>query len=165
MNERYEQLANFSKVLLSTACLEDGLRLISKYTKKMIAAERTSIFIHDAKHGRLWTVLADEKEKIVIPYDVGLVGQTMRTQKGVLENEPYNNANFLADVDMETGYYTQSILTAPIFNSKRRIIGVLELLNKKGGFSNDDKIFIDFFAHYISGYIELTQLYTPKNAT
>jgi len=50
-------------------------------------------------------------------------------------------------VDKETGYKTNNIITTPIFNSKREIIGVLQLLNKDEGFDEDDVKFMIFFAH------------------
>ena len=66
-----------------------------------------------------------------------------------------SNAHFLSNIDNCTGYKTRSIITAPIFNSQREIQGVLELLNKDGGFDNDDVKFMVFFSHYISGFLEL----------
>jgi signal transduction protein with GAF and PtsI domain len=155
MDEKYKQLSNFGKQLLSKVSLDDGLAFISSSAKDIIGANRCSIFIYDVDADELWTTLADGVEKITVPYDIGIVGQTIRLQKPILENDAYDNPNFLADVDMQTGYYTQNILTAPIFNSKREIIGVLQLLNKDGGFNKKDVEFITFFAHYISGFIEL----------
>ena len=155
MDEKYKQLSNFGKQLLSQVSLDDGLAFISSSAKDIIGANRCSIFIYDVDADELWTTLADGVEKITVPYDIGIVGQTIRLQKPILENDAYDNPNFLADVDMQTGYYTQNILTAPIFNSKREIIGVLQLLNKDSGFNKKDVEFITFFAHYISGFIEL----------
>ena len=155
MKDKYMQLKNFSKNLLSKVSLIDSLPYISANAKEIIGADRCSIFIYNEAGNKLWTTLADGVEKIVVPFDMGIVGQTIRIQKPIMENEAYNNPNFLSDVDMRTGYYTKNILTAPIFNSKREIVGVLELLNKNGGFNEKDIEFITFFSHYISGFIEL----------
>ena len=155
MKDKYMQLKNFSKNLLSKVSLIDSLPYISANAKEIIGADRCSIFIYNEAENKLWTTLADGVEKIVVPFDMGIVGQTIRIQKPIMENEAYNNPNFLSDVDMRTGYYTKNILTAPIFNSKREIVGVLELLNKNGGFDEKDIEFITFFSHYISGFIEL----------
>jgi len=155
MNKKYKKLSDFGKKLLAKNSLDDGLLFISSSAKELIGSDRCSIFIYDVDADELWTPLADGVEKITIPYDIGLVGQTIRLQKPLMENEPYDNPNFLADVDMQTGYYTQNSLTTPIFNSKRKIIGVLQLLNKDDGFNKKDVEFIVFFTHYISGFIEL----------
>jgi hypothetical protein len=35
----------------------------------------------------------------------------------------------------------------------------MELLNKAGGFDSEDMKFMIFFAHYVSGFIELLHVY------
>ncbi len=155
MKNKYLQLSNFGKNLLSKTSLIEGLHFISKNAKEIISSDRCSIFIYNIEENELWTTLSDGVEKIVIPFDMGIVGHTIKVGKSIMENDPYDNPNFLSDVDMETGYYTQNLLTAPIFNSKREIVGVLQLLNKDGGFDKKDVEFITFFSHYISGFIEL----------
>jgi len=159
MKHKHKQLVEFGKKLLDSNSSMDGLAIISKYSKIIMESERCSIFMYDAEACELWTTLSDGIEKIVVPYDVGLIGLTIRTKKPILENDPYGNSNFLSDIDMHSGYYTQNLITSPIFNSKREIVGVLELLNKEGGFDKKDIEFITFFTHYISGFIELTNMY------
>jgi len=155
VDNKYKKLSNFGKDLLAKASLLEGLPFISFNAKDIIGADRCSIFIYSLVENELWTTLSDGVEKIVIPFDMGIVGQTIRVRKPIMENDAYGNPNFLSDVDMKTGYYTQNILTAPIFNSQREIVGVLQLLNKNGGFDKKDVEFITFFSHYISGFIEL----------
>ena len=155
MEDKYTQLNNFGKNLLAKTSLMDGLPFISQNAKDIIGAQRCSIFIYNLEENKLWTTLADGVEKIIVSSDTGIVGQTIRTSKPIIENDAYDNPNFLSEIDMKTGYYTQNILTAPIFNSRREIVGVLQLLNKEDGFDKKDVEFITFFAHYISGFIEL----------
>jgi len=159
----YQSLAKFGRELLDKRSLEEGLPLISTYAKTVIGADRCSIFIHDKADKSFWTTLADGVDRIVIPDDKGLVGFTLSEKKPILSNEPYSHPHFLSDIDKETGYITKSVITAPVFTSKREIIGVLQLINKEGGFDNDDVKFMIFFAHYISGFLELTKVYLAKN--
>ena len=158
----YSKLANFGRELLYKKSLVDGLPHISKYAKEIIGADRCSIFIYDESKHELWTTLSDGVEKIIVDSDAGLVGETLRIRKPILENSPYQNNHFLTKVDKETGYITDSVITAPIFNSKREIQGILQLLNKEGGFDNEDVKFMIFFAHYISGFLELVNLYADE---
>jgi len=159
MIDKHKQLVDFGKKLLDCDSVLDGLATISEYSKLIMHSERCSIFMYDKEASELWTTLSDGIEKIVIPFDVGLIGLTIRTKKPILENDPYGNSNFLADVDIHSGYYTQNLITAPIFNSMREIVGVIELLNKEGGFQKQDLEFLSFFSHYISAFIELTNMY------
>ena len=162
-NNTYLKLADFGRKLLDQKSLVDGLPLISKYVKEVINAQRCSIFIYDQTSGELWTTLADGTQKITVPKDKGIVGHTLAEKKPLVVNDPYSNPHFLPDVDKETGYITKNLITAPIFNSKREIIGILELLNKEDGFSNDDMRFMIFFAHYVSGFLELTNIYLKED--
>jgi len=160
--DRYVKLAKFGQILLTKKSVPDGLPHISEYAKEVLDAQRCSIFIYDAKNEELWTTIADGVDKITLPSDKGLVGQTLKERKSFIENNPYSNRNFLPEVDTQTGFKTQNIITAPIFDSKNEVIGVLELLNKDGGFDEDDAKFMTFFAHYISGFLELINVYIKE---
>jgi signal transduction protein with GAF and PtsI domain len=159
---RYTKLTEFAKVLLTKRSLEEGIPLISKYVKDVIDAERCSIFIYDEKKHQLWTTLSDGVEKIILPENKGLVGYTVKIKKPVIANDAYGHEAFLVEVDERTGYTTNNIVTAPIFDSSRKVIGVLELLNKEGGFDEEDLKFMIFFAHYVSGFLELLNSYIQK---
>lgn len=161
--DTYQSLAQFGRELLEKKSLEDGLPLISEYAKTVIGSERCSIFILDRTNERFWTTIADGVDKIVIPIDKGVVGLTLREKKPLVVNDPYSHPSFMADVDKETGFVTKNIITAPIFTSKREIIGILELINKGEAYDNDDVRFMIFFAHYISGFLELTNVYLHQN--
>lgn len=161
----YKKLADFGKKLLANNSYTTGLPLISEYTKDIIGAHRCSIFIYDVYRDKLWTTLADGIEKIEVPSNKGIVGQTIRERKPIVTNDPYSNLNFNSDVDKSTGFKTLNIVTAPIFDSKRDIIGVLQLLNKTGGFDDSDAKFMVFFSHYISGFLELLNIYEEEENT
>jgi len=155
----YQTLAKFGRELLDKKSLGEGLPLIAHYAKDVIKADRCSIFIHDTAKKTFWTTLADGVDKIVIPDDKGLVGFTLKERKPIVANDAYAHPAFLKDVDKATGFHTKNIITAPIFSSKREIIGVLQLLNKEQDFDNEDVKFMIFFSHYISGFLELTNVY------
>lgn len=158
----YTKLSEFGRELLDKKSLSEGLPHISKYVKNVVGADRCSIFIYDTVKKELWTTLADEVEKIVIPSSKGIVGHTLKVRKPIIANDVYSNPYFLSEIDAETGYQTKNIVTAPIFNSQREIIGIMELLNKDGGFNNEDVKFMIFFSHYVSGFLELINLYLEQ---
>ncbi len=160
---RYAKLADFGRELLDNRSIEDGLPHISKYIKDIIEADRCSIFIFDLEKGEMWTTIADGVGKIIVPYDKGIVGYTIKTKKPVIANDAYSNPKFLPEVDKKTGYKTENLVTTPIFNSQREVIGVLELLNKENGFDNEDVKFMVFFCNYISGFLELVNLYAQQD--
>ena len=154
----YLKLADFGRELLFKKSLMEGLPLISKYAKDVIGADRCSIFINDLETKELWTTLSDGIDKIVIPQDKGIVGKVIKEKKAELVNDVYTHPDFMQDVDEKSGYKTQNIVASPIFDSNRDVVGVLELLNKDGGFDESDVKFMKFFSHYISGFLELILL-------
>jgi signal transduction protein with GAF and PtsI domain len=156
---RYTKLTEFAKELLSKRSLEEGMPLIAKYAKDVIGAQRCSVFIYDSSKNEFWTTLSDGVDKITLAADKGLVGYTLKVKKPVIANDAYGHEAFLAEVDERTGYKTHNIVTAPIFDSNRTIIGVMELLNKEGDFDSEDVKFMIFFAHYVSGFLELLKSY------
>ena len=151
----YTALAEFGRALLKRPSLNEGLPMISSYAKEVSGAERCSIFVYNPNLQMLWTTLADGSERITVHKDDGIVGHTLKEGKPILVNKPYEDDRFLATIDNKTGFVTENIASIPIFGSNRQIIGVFQLLNKPGGFSTDDAKAMIFFAHYISGYLEL----------
>ncbi len=158
----YSALAEFGQSLLKRPTLSEGLPMISEYAKKVSGAERCSIFIYNPKIEMLWTTLADGVEKITVHKDDGIVGHTLKEGKPILVNNPYEDDRFFHPIDHKTGFVTENIASIPIFDSNRRIIGVFQLLNKLGGFTAEDAKFMIFFAHYISGYLELAMLFDDE---
>lgn len=158
----YSALAEFGQSLLKRPTLSEGLPMISEYAKKVSGAERCSIFIYNPKLQMLWTTLADGVEKIMVHADDGIVGHTLKEGKPILVNNPYEDERFLPSIDNKTGFVTENIASIPVFNSNRQIIGVFQLLNKLGGFTREDAKFMIFFAHYISGYLELAMLFDDE---
>ena len=55
----------------------------------------------------------------------------------------YDDPRFSKDVDRRTGYRTRTILCAPVSDRAGRIVGVIQVLNKKTGpFSDHDAIIL-----------------------
>lgn len=161
---RYAKLTEFGKRLMGRPALNDGLILISKTAKDLLQADRCSIYIFDKEKNELWTTFADGVNRIRISADDGLAGYTLKEKKPIISNDPYNDVRFLKAIDHKTGYVTRSVATCPVFSSDRRIIGVLQLLNKDSGFDKEDSKFMIFFSHYISSYLELAAMFPEENS-
>ena len=154
--KKFNQIAEFGKKLMANSDRDEVLHLIADEAKKLVHAERCSLFIADPEAGMLWTKLSDGVERIVIDYDAGVVGDTCQRAEPQIVNEPYDDKRFLSMIDKKTGYETKNILSVPIFNSKREVMGVLQLLNKHNAdFDKEDLELLTFFANYVSGTLEL----------
>jgi signal transduction protein with GAF and PtsI domain len=156
------KLATFGRELLKFNSIEQGIPLISSYAKDLSGAQRCSIYIYNPKLKVLWTTLSDGVEKIMLSSEEGIAGQTVTQAKAIIENDPYSNPHFNQKIDRRTGFITQNIASLPIFDSSKKVIGVLQLLNKEGGFNDDVIRLMVFFAHYISGYLELSTFFDEE---
>ena len=157
--KKFNQIAEFGKKLMSMDDMENVLELISEEAKSLVDAERCSIFIVDYEDKILWTKLSDGIGRIVIGLDSGVVGMTYKTKKPQIVNNPYEDEHFLPNIDKKSGYTTKNMITVPIFDSKRNVMGIMQLLNKKRfDFGNEDLELLTFFANYVSGSLELVIL-------
>lgn len=157
--EVYKRIADFGKQLSQYDKVEATLPGIAEEAKAIINAERCSIFILDRTSNMLWTKLSDGIGRIAIGLDSGIVGDTARSKKGQIVNNPYEDSRFLPKIDEKSGFVTRNILAIPIFNSRQEVIGVIQLLNKyNGDFNEGDEGVMSFFANYVSGALELALL-------
>ncbi|WP_304545910.1 GAF domain-containing protein [Sulfurimonas microaerophilic] len=157
---KFNEIAEFGKELVKVENIDDSLELIAKEAKEIVNADRCSIFIVDEKENILWTKLSDGiGGRIVLSLTSGIVGDTYAQQEAQLVNNPYEDPRFLPNIDKKSGYTTKNMITIPIFNSKREIMGIMQLLNKsRFDFDENDLEVLTFFANYISGTLELVLL-------
>jgi len=154
--QKFNQIAEFGKELMMLSSMENALDLISKEAKRLVNADRCSIFIVDHEDKMLWTKLCDGIGRIVIGLDSGIVGDTYRQKTPQIVNAPYSDSRFLPHIDKKSGYLTKNMITIPIFDSKRDVMGVIQLLNKsRFDFDEKDLDTLTFFANYVSGSLEL----------
>ena len=157
--KKFDQIAEFGQKLMTLKEIDHSLELISDEAKKLVNAERCSIFIVDKEDKMLWTKLSDGIGRIVISLDSGIVGDTYTKKAPQIVNNPYEDSRFLQNIDKKSGYKTQNIITVPIFDSKRDVMGIIQLLNKsRSEFDSSDLEMLTFFANYVSGSLELAIL-------
>ena len=156
---KFNQIAEFGKRLMSVDDMEKVSELIADEAKTLVDVERCSIFIVDNEDKILWTKLSDGIGRIVVGLDSGIVGNVYKTKRAQIVNNPYDDENFLPNIDKKSGYTTKNMIAVPIFDSKRNVMGVLELLNKsRFDFAQEDLELLTFFANYVSGSLELAIL-------
>jgi adenylate cyclase len=136
-------------------------RIVSTITT-MLDAERSSLFINDEKTNELYTEVGEGLGKNVIrfPNHMGIAGNVFTS--GEILNIPhcYADLRFNPAFDKQTGYFTRSMLCAPVTNKDGKIIGVSQVLNKRGGsFTSEDEARLVAFTSQISIGIENAALF------
>ena len=77
----------------------------------------------------------------------GIVGEAVQTRQPVIANNVKETTAWWSDTDKTTGFVTRAILAVPL-QVKERVIGVLEVINRKDGlpFVEDDVNLLAAFA-------------------
>ncbi|XP_052266884.1 dual 3',5'-cyclic-AMP and -GMP phosphodiesterase 11-like [Dreissena polymorpha] len=95
--------------------------------------------------------LSHGKEEIRVPWGTGIIGYVAKTGEVVNIPDAYKDPRFNSDIDLRTGYTTQSILSMPIKDSEGVVIGVAQAVNKVVNRNqtfneHDEKVFASYLA-------------------
>ena len=90
----------------------------------------------------------------------GIAGWVAQTELPLICADPYGDPRFSRQFDEKSGFCTRSILCVPL-KSQDRLVGVLEVLNKKSGrgFNDDDLEMLTILSNMIGPALENAQLY------
>jgi diguanylate cyclase (GGDEF)-like protein len=113
------------------------IELVVEKIRQLIPSEAWSLLmIDEEKQELVFEAALGAKSKEVSglrpKLGEGVAGWVAESGKPAIVNDTSKDARFSAAVDAKTSFETKSILCAPLV-SRGRTIGVLEILNKKGG--------------------------------
>ena len=142
--------------------IEELIDRIVQTASRVMKAERASLFLVDETTGDLWSQVAEgEGTRVLrVPKGSGIAGWV--AQHGDLLNIPdaYRDDRFNREMDRKTGFRTKSILCGPVRNLQGRIIGVVQVMNKKGGpFDSSDESLFRAFGYQAAIAVENFHLY------
>ncbi|KAI3376643.1 hypothetical protein L3Q82_017077 [Scortum barcoo] len=133
------------------------------HINELIAADRYSLFLvgEDSSNrkflvSRLFdvaegsTLEESSSSCIRLEWNKGIVGHVAATGQPLNIKNAYEDPRFNAEVDLITGYKTQSILCLPIKNHRDEVVGVAQAINKKCG---EDGAFTDQDEKDFSAYL------------
>ena len=111
------------------------LKIIAQEIKQALNADRCTVFLLDEEKHELWSkvALGLGMQEIRFASNLGLAGHVATTGETVNIKDAYTDKRFNKEIDMQTGYKTKTILCMPIRNLSHQIVGVFQVLNKKGG--------------------------------
>lgn len=120
----------------SSLDLEDTLKRVMDEAKKLMNADRSTLWLIDEEKNELWTKIpiGGVLQELRIPRSAGFAGQVATSGKPLnisfdLYEHPGSETS--KKTDQKTKYRTCSLLCMPVFNSDGELIGVTQLINKK----------------------------------
>jgi transcriptional regulator with GAF, ATPase, and Fis domain len=147
--------------------LDELFPLIVDKCCEVFDAEGASVMLLDEERQELFFPYAAETDPRVLerlrsmrfPADKGIAGSVLRSGKGARVDDVTAHARFFPNVDDETGFRTRNLICAPL-RTHQGVIGVLQVLNARGGaFSDDDLAFLEALAGGTAVAIENARLY------
>lgn len=163
--QRMETLVQTTALLSSTLDLTKLLELFMNLAKEVLEAEASSIFRIDEDTRELYFEVAigerGEKAKVIrVPWGKGIVGAAAERGETVYVPDVSRDERWFPGVDRGSGFTTRSIIAVPL-TVRGKVIGVAEVLNKRGGrnFTEDDRDLFEAIAREAAVAIENARLY------
>jgi adenylate cyclase len=156
--EFLEAMSQISSEIQLSQVLEKTIATITR----ILEAERSTLFINDTKTNELYTEVGQGlgKTQIRFPNHLGIAGSVFTSGKIINIPHAYADLRFNPAFDKSTGFFTRSILAAPVCNKAGNVIGVTQVLNKRRGeFTIDDESQLAAINSQISMSIENAKLF------
>ena len=151
-----------SKALATEIRLDDLLQVIVQEAAEVLDADRASLFLYDESRNELWSKTTQRLEikEIRVPLGVGIAGTVAKTRTPINSPDTYADARFYPKFDKETGYRTRCILCMPLIGNENRLIGVIQVLNKKDQevFNESDESLLGGLSAHITVALERARL-------
>lgn len=161
-------LLDISLAMIEKSDLSSLLSFIMEEATKIVLAERSTLYLIDFDRNELISFIAQKSEikEIHLPMGIGIAGHVARYGCTVNIEDAYKTPLFHDGIDKQTGYRTRSVLCVPMNNREGKIIGVLQVLNKKLGiFTEYDSWLLNTFAVFVATAIENARLHEERERT
>jgi HD-GYP domain-containing protein (c-di-GMP phosphodiesterase class II) len=164
-------LAKLSQLLNSTLDPYEIRRMAMEAACQLIDAEVASLLLLDKRTKKLYFEIAlGENEKtlktLTLNLGEGIAGWVAKTGKPLLVNQPEKERRFLREIDRKTRFKTRNLLCVPV-KAKRKVVGVLEVVNKKGetGFDEGDLSLLTSLSDQVAIALDNARLYQELEET
>ena len=159
--DRMNLLIEASKTVNSSLDLDNLLHIILHAATSAVHADRGTVFLVDDSTREIWSKVLEGASRVEIrlPLGKGIAGYVAATGETINLPDAYADPRFKPDIDRASGYKTRTVLCMPMRNKGGKIIGAIQLLNKKAGiFDINDEEFIDALSAHAAIAVENAQL-------
>ncbi len=166
--ERLALLSHLSQILNSTLEHREVRRRAIEAATQLMRAETGSLLLIDEKRGNLYfeVALVDKGEAtktITLRLGEGIAGWVAQKGRPLIVNHPEKDRRFYDGVDGKTEFRTRNLICVPV-KVKKRVIGVLEAVNKRGGadFDEEDLSLFSSLADQVAIALDNARLYQEQ---
>jgi len=166
-SNRLERILNITRDLREELYGDILLEKIMDYALSITYSEAGSILLIDENSNLTFKIVKGETSSKLVGTSVekgkGITGWVAQNGLSVRVADVSKDERFNPDIDTITGFKTRSILCVPL-KTKSGIVGVIELLNKKGGhaYRERDEDIIVYLAEQAALSIIKTKFYEDQ---
>ena len=142
--------------------LDALLQRVMAEATRMLRAERSTLFLLDERTDELFARVAegDSVGEIRFPATEGIAGTVFSSGESINIAHAYADLRFNPELDRRTGFFTRSILCVPVISNDGHIIGVTQVLNRRGGrFTQEDEQRLKAFTAQVSIALQNAKLF------
>lgn len=139
--EMFSLLLSLFKDITHFGDKENFMETMLEEVVRIMNAQRASIFLINPETNELEAVaaLGVEKENLKFDYRLGIAGSVFTTGVALNIDTTTPNTRFNIDFDKKLNFETRSIICHPIHNREDKIVGVIEVINKR----NEDRFTVE----------------------
>lgn len=166
--DSYLRLIEISRDLASTLDLDTLLDDIVRAAADITHAEAASILLYDDTARQLYFQVATNIDEptmrgLIVPLDKSIAGWIVLNRKSVRIDDANQDERIFSDVDNTLGYSTKTLLGIPLV-TKNKVVGVLEVVNKKRGkFTAPDESMLTVLGAQAAVAIENARLFQQSD--
>ena len=166
--DSYLRVIEISRDLASTLDLDTLLDGIVRAAADVTRAEAASILLYDDTARQLYFQVATNIDEptmrgLVVPLDNSIAGWIVTHRQSVRIEDVQKDDRHFSEVEQILGYTTRSLLGIPLI-TKNKVVGVLEVLNKKKGkFTDPDESMLTVIGAQAAVAIENARLFQQSD--
>ncbi|MBB6050628.1 sensor histidine kinase [Armatimonas rosea] len=158
-----EAIRRTSDALFSHPSVDTMVQATLKIALEVLRADSGTVYLYDSQNDTLvfrYVIgpIADQLMGKSIPASQGVAGTVFRTGTPVLIGDVSKREDFNANVDKQTGYQTQSMMTVPVKRTGGSPIGVMQVMNPTVPFTQHDLEVLEVLCAQAATGIEHAQL-------
>jgi len=166
--DSYLRLIEISRDLASTLDLDTLLNDIVHAAADITHAGAASILLYDDTARQLYFQVATDIDEptmrgLIVPLEKSIAGWIVTNRESLRIEDAHKDERFFSDVEQSIGYETKSLLGIPLV-TKNKVVGVLEVVNKKRGtFTDPDESMLTVLGAQAAVAIENARLFQQSD--
>lgn len=139
--EVFSLMLSLFKDINSFGSQENFVETMLEEITRILNAQRATIFLINPQTNELEAIAALGIDKNLLKFDYrkGIAGSVFTTGVALNIDTKTDKIRYSDEFDIKTGFETRSILCSPISNREDKVIGVIEILNKR----NQDRFTVE----------------------